>query len=369
MTADARFEGTVRAATELAPEEAELWPSLGEYPVYDAFLYSRMVHDVSRNERFRLAIAATVPGKSVVEIGTGADMLWAQAAAEAGATRVYAIEELDHSYARARETLRASRWTDRIHLIHGNALAVELAERVDVCVSEIIGSVGTAEGAATVLADARRRFLKADGMVIPRRCKTFIAAVELPLHLSERPAFALAAEPYVDELDSLFGGRCNLRLTLVGATAGQLLTSPAVVEDIDFEGGGAVADRTPAELIVSRAGMMHGFLLWIELHVGESEPLDSLQERTSWAPLFVPAFYPGVSVVSGDTVSLTWKHTVSDDGVHPDYAVWGLLSTRASGQIHGFDAPLPYVPRLQVTPALGLRRGPFEAARGFPSPP
>ena len=59
---------------------------------------------------------------------------------------------------------------------------VNLPEKVDLIVSEVVGNVATGEGVVDTIRDARRRFLRSDLLkdpeaMIPRRCQTAIAPV------------------------------------------------------------------------------------------------------------------------------------------------------------------------------------------------
>src|SRR4029434_932905 len=92
---------------------------------------------------------------------------------EAGARKVYAIELLAETHRRAAATIKKLALEDRIILIHGDATRVQLPEQVHICVSEIVGPIGGVEGAAVIINNARR-FLTADGVMIPRRSITRI---------------------------------------------------------------------------------------------------------------------------------------------------------------------------------------------------
>ena len=50
---------------------AEFWPSLGAYGIYDQWLYGLMNAEPVRLAAYRAAFAAAVPGKVVLDIGTG----------------------------------------------------------------------------------------------------------------------------------------------------------------------------------------------------------------------------------------------------------------------------------------------------------
>src|SRR5262249_52825871 len=55
------------------PPAPELWPSIGEYFLYDPVMYYAMTHDEHRNRAYRIAIERQVKDKVVLDVGTGAD--------------------------------------------------------------------------------------------------------------------------------------------------------------------------------------------------------------------------------------------------------------------------------------------------------
>src|SRR5215510_7303041 len=106
-----------------------------------------MSHDEVRNRAYRAAIDASVAGRVVLDIGTGADAILTRFCVEGGARHVYAIELDPDACASARKVIDALALTDRVTLIEGDSTTVQLPEAVDVCVSEIIGTIGSSEGA------------------------------------------------------------------------------------------------------------------------------------------------------------------------------------------------------------------------------
>src|SRR5262249_21228531 len=119
--------------------------AVGDYRVYLTDDYDSLTTDISRTTPYRQAIEAHAKGKIVLDIGTGAHADWAIAAIEAGAVRVYAIEVDRDALQSARKLIRSHPLGDRISLIGGLSLDVALPERVDLCVSEIIGNIGSSE--------------------------------------------------------------------------------------------------------------------------------------------------------------------------------------------------------------------------------
>jgi protein arginine N-methyltransferase 7 len=96
--------------------------------------------DEERTMAFAKAIAATVrPGDVVVDMGTGSGVL-AMLAARAGAKKVYAIEIDRSNIATLNAVFRANALEDRIVLIHGDVCKVDLPEKVDVIIGEMIAT-------------------------------------------------------------------------------------------------------------------------------------------------------------------------------------------------------------------------------------
>jgi SAM-dependent methyltransferase len=139
----------------------------------------RMLEDRARTSAFLEAIRRTVrPGDVVLDLGTGSGIL-ALAAAQAGARHVYAIESQPIAEAAAR-LFAASPWADRITLLRGHSLDLELPEQADVLVSEIIGHDPLGENILEVTADAVKRLLKPGARLIPSGLRIFATPVEVP---------------------------------------------------------------------------------------------------------------------------------------------------------------------------------------------
>src|ERR1051326_2289899 len=192
-----------------------------------------MTSDERRNESYRAAIRERVHDKVVVEVGTGPEAILSRFCVEAGARKVYAIEMLPDTYAKACARVRELALDDRIEVILGDATTVELPELADVCVSEIVGAIGGSEGAARIM-NGVRRLLREGGAMIPVRSTTMIAPVELPDSLRDEMAFGDLPARYVERIFSEVGHAFDLRLCVKGVGASHLLGAPHVFEDLDF---------------------------------------------------------------------------------------------------------------------------------------
>ena len=148
----------------------------------------RMLGDRRRTESYLAAVRAVVrPGDVVVDLGTGTGLL-ATAAAQAGASRVYAIEATGIGAA-AEAVFRANGYGDRITLISGTSTDIELPERADVLVSELIGNDILSEGIVRYVADARRRLLKPGARLVPSRLRVLALPVAVPEERLRRVTF------------------------------------------------------------------------------------------------------------------------------------------------------------------------------------
>jgi amino acid adenylation domain-containing protein len=302
----------------------ELWPSIGEYSVYDDLTYYVMSNDELKLHKYNAAINRLVMNKVVLDIGTGKDAILARQCAAAGAKRVYALESLESTYDEAKEVIEKLHLQDRVTVIHGDSMRIDLPEPVDVCVSEVFCSIGGAGGAAAILGDARR-FLRPGGNVIPRRATTRIAAARLPQEISNAPAFTSVSSHYVRKIFEEVGHPFDLRLCINRFPASDLLSTTGVFEDLDFDLGSEMAFSRKVMLSVTRSSLCEGFLLWLEMETVEGEIVNILEGEYGWMPVYIPAFDDGFRVIEGDVIDLTCTARDCGDGLHPDYFIEGSL--------------------------------------------
>ncbi len=331
---------------------AEWWPSISEFLVYDDLAYSAMTLDERRNDSYRAAIAQHVPGKVVVDIGTGPEALLARFCIAAGARHVYAIELLEATYQKARARLRELGLQDQITLIHGDATRISLPEAADVSVSEIVGAIGNAEGAASII-NATRHLLKPTAQVIPERSRTLFAPVQLPDSLLETPGFGPLAQSYIDRIFAAYGRPFDLRLSVRGLGYEHLLAPPQSFEDFDYRALVQPEYDAQARFDVTRPGRCDGFLVWLTLDCGAGPVLDILQHEHCWLPVFLPLAAQGRDMAPGDRIETRFGAVLGDDGLHTDYHIEG--HSIAAGQAEHFAIQAPHHDR-------GFCASPFHAA-------
>ena len=332
--------------------EPEIWPSIGEYFAYDELTYHAMTHDDARNRAYRAAIASAVKGKTVLDLGTGADALWARYAAAEGAKHVYAIEGLEAAYHQAARLLAKLGLESRITLLQGDSMQLALPEPVDVCVSELIGTIGSSEGVVPILNDARR-FLKPTGVMIPFRCTTRIAAVSLPQPLRDAPAFSELTRGYVDRIFQAAGGEFDVRVCLKNLPENATVSDAADFEVLDFTAPQPPSQNRPIAITVVADGALDGFVLWVCLQPSADQLIDVIRGEHSWLPVFFPVFSPPLAVRAGDRIEGS-AHVLENGTRTPDYRVHGHVR-HGSGAVTPFDYTSYHQPR-------DLRHSPFHAA-------
>lgn len=256
--------------------------------------------DQARVSAFRAAIEDVVkPDHVVLDLGCGTGIL-GLLACRAGAKRVYAIDQ-GGMIELARAICKANGFQDRVRFIKDVSSHVELPEPVDIVLADQIGHFGFEAGLFEYFGDARRRFLKPDGMTIPGRLDLYVCPVEFermweqvnfwisaPAGLDFRPARSLAANTGYP----------------VKFNPEHLLGTPEVAWSVDPSrcDGGSLSMRTQLE--VTRPGILHGiggwFVAQLSPHVTMSNsPL--VAQRINRRNVFFPLDQP-ISVQKDDLV-------------------------------------------------------------------
>jgi protein arginine N-methyltransferase 1 len=326
--------GRVAVAVDNSPgygSSPDLWPSVGEYPLYDPFLYYSMSNDAVRNNAFRHALVAASAGRRVLDIGTGQNLHWAMEAVRYGASRVVAIEAISQSHAAAARRLAEAPEADAIELIRGLSFDVDLAQRAEVCVAELIGSIASAEGMLAVMADAHARLLVPGAVVVPAACSTMVGAVSLRSLFPAGLAFSCDALPYLFKIFDLNGGPFDVRLAIANPDPTCVASTVEAMEVLRFDSPTALDAATEVRLEIKRDGSVDGLLCWIRLDAGGGAPVvDSLMDKTSWIPAYLPLFDNPVPVSVGDMLTVKFERRTSRDGVHPDYAIRAVMTAGGS---------------------------------------
>lgn len=152
---------------------------VGQHACELLHIHEALLRDGPRNRAFHRALKTRVtPGCAVLDIGSGSG-LWAITAAKLGARKVVAIEMMPMLAGLIRTLARDHGVADRVEVITGDSRQVPLAREFDVVISETIGHVIFDEQIVTIMADARERFLKPGGALIPETVTLMTAGAHL----------------------------------------------------------------------------------------------------------------------------------------------------------------------------------------------
>jgi hypothetical protein len=276
---------------------------------YSDWMYEAMETDDVRNQPYRDIIQEVVPGKVVLELGTGRKALWAVFCARAGAKRVYAIEANKRAY-EASLAFLGSQGMDNVHLICGFSDKVRLPERCDILVHDLVGDIGSSEGMIPFIEDAKQRLLTVDAIHIPMRCTTYAVLAEDPqLTLAEWAlSYALRGLQRFDDVSFV---------RFFGFPHAAALSAPHVFEDIVFNQAPHLQVNTRQVMEITRDGNLRGVLLFIRLFFSETRFVDTWASETSWSTPYV-RIKAATPVRKGDLVEIIIQ---SDLSGNPSYSL------------------------------------------------
>jgi type I protein arginine methyltransferase len=262
--------------------------------MYSVLDYGRMASDGVRMDAYARAIARAIkPGSVVLDLGSGTG-IFSLLAVRAGARHVYAVD-VNPSVWLIPELAAENGSADRITIHHGSSLEHELPEKVDVIVSDMRGTSPLNGDHASAIRDARTRWLKPGGTLIPARDALFVQAVEsydLAARLEsgwqsfERLGFSSKAAR-TSILNTVYDDREAPLL------ASDVLTSAGQWGSLDYATyDGQVVDGA-IDLTVTRNGTAHGLAVWFEANVFEdiiyrSAPGWALAYSRCYLPLLEP---------------------------------------------------------------------------------
>jgi predicted RNA methylase len=264
--------------------------------------YGDLISDRVRTGSYAEALRRTVkPGSVVLDIGTGPG-IFAILACKLGARRVFAIE-MQEIIQIARENAAANGCADRIEFIEDFSTNVTLSEQADVIISDLHGALPLFGRHIPSIMDARRRFLRPGGALIPREETLWAAVVEMP-HEYER----LVAPWERNILEIPLGPARPLAVHDVRQARPrpeQLLTAAqlwatlnySTIEDPDISG--------KLCWTVDRDGTGHGIVVWFNSELADGVSFSNAPDApsTMYGTLFFPWIHP-VQLTKGETVSV-----------------------------------------------------------------
>jgi type III protein arginine methyltransferase len=280
-----------REALALAPDDPEVTAIARSVLAADVPLWHfAMMRDEPRNAAYQAAIERAVkPGMRVLDIGSGSGLL-AMMAARAGAAHVVTCEVDPAIAAVTEQIVAANGFGDVIAVLnrHSSTLDVDadLGGPVDCIISEIIGKDLVCEKVLPSLADARRRFLKPGGTMIPATGEIRVALAwwegytRIPAQ-ADQCGFDLSA------FNQLLPPRWSIN---VGDRRLTVRSTDQALMRFDLTTT-TVPDRHAALTLESVGGPVNGVIQWIALDLDGHHRFENPPEHgaiSSWACIFYP---------------------------------------------------------------------------------
>jgi len=303
---------TFRRAAALKPELAEARRNLRTaYNDLVPAWHFAMMNDKPRNDAYQAAIARLVPGKRVLEIGTGTGLL-AMIAARVGAKSVITCEAVAPIAETAREIIALNGLADRIIVIarHSTDLAVGrgLAERAQVLVTETFSSDLLSEGVLPAIEHAYQQLLTTDAIVIPRAAaaKAYLiggSEIEGMLFAGSSNGFDLS--PFDDFAPPILAASLN-------NVAHDVLSDDFELLRFDLRAKLFPMGNHPLAVTITKSGVAVGLVQWIHLDLDgatdyENRPSFGPHGESHWTQI-LHRFPRPLAVEAGGTVRLVVHH-------------------------------------------------------------
>lgn len=283
---------------------------------YDPVFYEIMNNDEVRNKAYRKVINENVKDKIVVEVGTGNALTLTKMCSDAGARKVYTIEAKQESYEASKTLIESLGLTEKIKIIQGISTEIEIEEKADIFLHEIIGDIGSDEGSVLVSNDARKRFLKSDAKFIPYQCITKICPVSpLKLSLLDKIANLIDGFTYNSPIweANLSGTFPTGGYYVYNFPKSNIISAPQEFENLLFSREIATLESKISIFHVDKQGLFDGFILYIELFVDSETVVNSLDKKTNWGTRYIKMFDPPVHLSVGDEIKVETTRDVSTD--------------------------------------------------------
>jgi Arginine methyltransferase oligomerization subdomain/Ribosomal protein L11 methyltransferase (PrmA) len=287
-----------------------------------------LIADRVRNDAFRRALAARIKkGETMVaDIGAGTGLL-ALMAAELGAREVFLYEAAE--VAGVAERLLKANKVRNCHLIPCHSTEMTDPPKVDLIVSETLGNYPFEENIIETLNDARRRFLKRGGAIIPQRIEQYVAPVVAPrihreLSAWERTGFDMGFAQTMS-LNNIYVRTLPTKELLDGAASAQMWDA------VDLMRENRTSRKGEASWKLTTDGCVYGFATWwvAELAPGIALSTAPGASRTHWEQLYFPLLQP-LEAKAGETVAVALRSRTSfEAGTH---VAWTAMLRDARGR-------------------------------------
>lgn len=270
-----------------------------------------LIADRVRNQAFEKSLRAVIKKgeTTVADIGAGTGLLGLMAA-KLGAREVFLYEAAEVAGVAAK--IIKANGARNCHLIPCHSTEMVDPPRVDVVVSETLGNYAFEEHMIETLADAKKRFLKPGGVIVPRRLEQLVAPV-----ISDRIQREFDAWNSTG-LDLSVAREMSLNNIYVRTLKPGELLAAQVWDKIEFGADGRSTRKGEASWKLDAAATIYGFAVWWNAELVPGVELSTAPDapRTHWEQLYFPLIKP-IAVKKGETVGVSLRSRTSlEAGTH-----------------------------------------------------
>lgn len=204
--------------------------------------HDKMVSDPLRTPVLFQAIEKLVkPGDVVLDLGCGLGILTLKALKQ-GARHVFCCDVDPKALFECKQRVKKAGFEKKVIFFNELSSDIELPEPVDVILSETIGSLGLDENILPFFNDARDRFLKKGGRLLPQKIKIYFAPITLsPSQKPREGYFAQTIHP------------------------NQLLSKPQCFLKLDFHKNQYLGFDQEKIFVCENTAKLYGFCGWFEI--------------------------------------------------------------------------------------------------------
>jgi len=320
-----------------------------------------MIDDDVRTDAYIRALSQVItPDSIVVDLGAGSGFFSFEAI-RLGARHVHAIEPSDALLVGQR-IAKVNGLAESITFHRALSTTVKLPERAHVIVADMRGTLPLLGPVLPAIDDARRRFLRDDGILIPARDVLSCALVAAPKAYDRwtRVYGTRARDLDVRAAQTLLLNRIE------GAELDELtpLTVSATLFEIDYARPPPSAHIGEADLVVDETGTAHAIHAWFDATL-----LEGVRYTTGRAPKGSRAVVYGVTcfpleepleLEKGDRVHVRLRANLVDDDV---LWSWQVSRIDAAGRVHAGPQQSTFLGRIVDKDTLDRQRADVVPAR------